>query len=155
MKYLKKFYHIAVIVFSIIVCWFAWPTISNFTSKEIQPIASAVSTISGILFGFVMASISLFASAKENKLVRNTTLTGHLPKLVERLHTTMGWLLVVCLIFLVVLFLPDTFVLDMGTPKQSYKYSSILVLIGIFFLINSFSLFRLSWYGFENFTRNM
>ena len=114
-----------------------------------------MSTVSGILFGFIMASISLFASAKDNKLVRNTTLTGHLPKLVDRLHLTMGLLLVVCVIFLAVLFLPDTFVFEMGDPKQSYKYSSALVVVGMCFLINSFSLFGLSWYGFKSFTRHM
>ena len=155
MRNLNYIYHLAVILSSTVICWLAWPTISSFTMKEIQPIASAVSTVSGVLVGFVMASISLFASASNNKLVKNTMLTGHLPKLVNLLHITMGLLLLVCLLFLIVLFLPDTLVFEVGSSKNSYRYSSSLLLIGIFFLIYSFALFGLSWKGFKDFAKHM
>lgn len=153
MGIIKKHYYWLVIATTLLICWFSWPIVSKFTSKEIQPIASAVSTLSGILFGFVMASISLFASAKDNKLVRNTTMTGYLPKLVNRLHVTMGLLLFVCFTFLLVLFVPDSLTFKIG--NTSYRYSVLIVSIGIFLMQNSFFQFYLSWKGFNEFSKHM
>ncbi|MBB1391679.1 hypothetical protein H5185_20030 [Shewanella sp. SG44-6] len=153
MDKLKQYYYIIVILITLIICWSAWPVVSKFTAKEIQPIASAVSTLSGILFGFVMASISLFASAKDNKLVRNTTLTGYLPKLVNRLHVTMGLLLFVCFTFLLVLFIPDS--LTFTVANTNYKYSVVIVIVGIFLGLNSFVQFYMSWRGFKDFSEHM
>jgi hypothetical protein len=153
MDKLKQYYYIIVILITLVICWGAWPVVSKFTAKEIQPIASAVSTLSGILFGFVMASISLFASAKDNKLIRNTTLTGYLPKLVNRLHVTMGLLLFVCFTFLLVLFIPDS--LTFTVANLSYKYSVVIVMFGIFLGLNSFVQFYMSWRGFKDFSEHM
>ncbi|NRB63491.1 MAG: hypothetical protein HRU40_10800 [Saprospiraceae bacterium] len=153
MDKLKQYYYIIVILITLVICWGAWPVVSKFTAKEIQPIASAVSTLSGILFGFVMASISLFASAKDNKLIRNTTLTGYLPKLVNRLHVTMGLLLFVCFTFLLVLFIPDS--LTFTVDNTSYKYSVVIVMLGIFLGLNSFVQFYMSWRGFKDFSEHM
>ncbi|MCP4989577.1 MAG: hypothetical protein GY928_27040 [Colwellia sp.] len=153
MDKLKQYYYIIVILITLVICWGAWPVVSKFTAKEIQPIASAVSTLSGILFGFVMASISLFASAKDNKLIRNTTLTGYLPKLVNRLHVTMGLLLFVCFTFLLVLFIPDSLTFTVG--NISYKYSVVIVMFGIFLGLNSFVQFYMSWRGFKDFSEHM
>lgn len=153
MELIKKHYYWLVIAITLLICWFSWPIVSKFTSKEIQPIASAVSTLSGILFGFVMASISLFASAKDNKLVRNTTMTGYLPKLVNRLHVTMGLLLFVCFTFLLVLFVPDSLTFKIG--NTSYRYSVLIVSFGMFLMQNSFFQFYLSWKGFKEFSKHM
>ncbi len=153
MDKLKQYYYIIVILITLVICWGAWPVVSKFTAKEIQPIASAVSTLSGMLFGFVMASISLFASAKDNKLIRNTTLTGYLPKLVNRLHVTMGLLLFVCFTFLLVLFIPDSLTFTVG--NISYKYSVVIVMFGIFLGLNSFVQFYMSWRGFKDFSEHM
>lgn len=155
MKLFKQYSTYLILFISLTVCYGVWPAIASLSAKEIQPIASAVSTISGVLFGFVMASITLFASAKDNTLVKNTTLTGHLPKLVNKLHLTMGALLLVCLIFLIVLFLPDSLIFEIGESDSSYRYSSAVSLIGIFFLINSFFLFFSSWFSFKEFTEHM
>ncbi|MGI2139662.1 hypothetical protein [Shewanella baltica] len=153
MRLLKKYHYWFYILLTAFFCWLSWPVVVNFTSKEIQPIASAVSTLSGILFGFVMASISLFASAKDNKLVRNTTMTGYLPKLVNRLHVTMGLLLFVCFTFLLVLFIPDS--LTFNWSGKDYRYSALIVIFGVFLMQNSFIQFYLSWKGFKEFSKHM
>lgn len=155
MKKIKDYLIILVPLSALIICYGVWPIVASLSAKEIQPIASAVSTISGVLFGFVMASITLFASAKDNTLVRNTMLTQHLPKLVNKLHWTMGALLLVCLIFLVVLFLPDSLTFQISESENRYRYSSAVSLVGIFFLINSFFLFFSSWISFKNFAAHM
>ena len=148
-------YHFMVALAALVISWLAWPIIFNYSTVQIQPIASAVSTLAGMLFGFVMASVSLLATAKDNTLVRNTALTGYLPKLVDQLHWTMAVLLLVCLLFLITLFLPDTLVFHIGDSAQEYKFSSLFVTVGVFFLINSFYLFFLSWHSFKTFTKNM
>jgi hypothetical protein len=132
-----------------------WPTASGFKATQIQPIASAILTLSGVLFGFTMASITLFASAKDNVLIRNTTLTGYLPKLVNQLHITMGLLLCVCVVFLSVLFLPDSLTFDFGSPVQKYRTSTVVLMIGLLCLFTSFYFFYRSWWSFKAFTKHM
>ena len=153
MLYLKRCYHPFFILITLFIVWCTWPIVSKFSSKEIQPIASAISTLSGMLFGFVMASISLLVSAKDNKLVKNTILTGYLPKLINRLHLTMGLLLIVCFVFLFVLFTPDSLTFTVG--NVSYKYSVVIVMFGIFLGLNSFVQFTLFWKDFKQFSKNM
>lgn len=153
MKNIKKYSLYLMLIVSLLICYGIWPAIFVMSSKEIQPIASAVSTIAGVLFGFVMASITLFASAKDNTLVKNTILTGYLPKLINRLHLTMGSLLLVCLIFLVILFIPDNW--ELVVYDTTIKYISIVLIFGLFFLIVSFFLFFESWYRFKDFVRHM
>lgn len=148
---------LTILVIAVGICIFVWPVISVLKAEQIQPIASAVSTLSGILFGFVMASISLIASAKDNTLIRNTTLTGYLPILVGELHSTMGWLLGVCLIFLVVLFLPDNLTYSFGGSEdiKVVRYSVALVELGVGLLVISFIKFFFSWRHFSKFSANM
>jgi hypothetical protein len=140
-----------------LITWFSWPVISTFTEKEIQPISSAISTFSGILLGFVLASISLFASAKDNRLIRNTQLTGYLPKLISKLHITMGLLITVCLIFLIALFMPDSAIDKLTLKILGYNLVCVraLVALGVFVLINSFTMFYVTWCEFKNFTKHM
>lgn len=82
-------------------------------------------------------------------------MTGYLPKLVNHLHITMGLLLSVCVIFLFVLFIPDSLTFKFESTGISYKYSAIIIILGIFLLINSFFLFYLSWRDFKNFVDYM
>lgn len=138
-------------------CYLSWPIISILKVSQIQPIASTVATFAGILFGFVMASMTLLASAKDNTLVRNTQRTGYLPKLVDRLHRTMGWLLSTCIIFIMTMFLPDTlsFTVGEGDTSETFLYSSALVQIGVFVLILAFKEFYHTWQQFKKFTSLM
>ncbi|PSW21431.1 hypothetical protein C9I98_05725 [Photobacterium sanctipauli] len=138
-------------------CYLSWPIISGLKSSQIQPIASTVATFAGILFGFVMASMTLLASAKDNTLVRNTQRTGYLPKLVARLHKTMGWLLAVCITFIITMFLPDSlsFTVGEGETTLKYTYSSVLVQLGVFILILAFKEFFHTWQQFKRFTSLM
>lgn len=137
------------LVISLIISILMWPVIDGLKENQIQPIASAISTVAGILVGFVMASISLFASAKDNTLVKNTTKTGYLPKLVNRLHYTMGLLLSVCFVFLIVLFIPS------GVAISDFKIISLVINIGIFLALNSFFNFFVSWKRFKDFSEHM
>lgn len=142
---------------SIALCLACWCAVSELKAAQLQPIASAISTFAGILFGFVMASITLLASAKDNTLIKNTQKTGYLKKLVDRLHKTMGWLLFVCVIFLVVMFLPDNLLFKHPSffGKTETLYSSIVMQLGVFILLISFKNFYLTWRQFKAFTNLM
>lgn len=142
---------------SLVVSILCWKLTSDLKAAQLQPIASAISTFAGILFGFVMASITLLASAKNNTLVINTQKTGYLGKLVDRLHKTMGLLLIVCVVFIILLFLPDTLTFSMPfiENKKNYLYSGIILQLGIFVLLLAFKNFFITWLRFKEFTKLM
>lgn len=142
---------------SMVICAASWKLVENLTYSQIQPIASAISTFAGIMFGFVMASITLISSSKSNTLVRNTTLTGYLPLMLNRMHSTMGWLLLVCAIYVFILFLPDSlkFALPFSENKKQIAFSQIFLIIGIYCLLISFKNFIFTWREFKQFSKNM
>jgi hypothetical protein len=139
-----------------IAVYLASLTAENLNSTNIQPIASTVATVSGILFGFVMASVTLLVSAKENLLVQNTIQTGYLPKLVKKLHNLMFWLLTGCLVFIICLFLPENAVIS-GNHLwlAGLRYLTLMLYIGIFVFSVSIIKFVFVWREFSNFASHM
>ena len=142
-------------VLSLIVTAVAWQVVPSLALNQIQPIASTAATVAGILFGFVLASVTLLATARDNTLVRNTQLTGYLPGLVRRLHETMGWLLSVCIIFLAVLFIPEKSIITTEGFLANVKLISVIVEAGVFVLTFSICKFIGVWREFSGFSTNM
>lgn len=139
-----------------IVVYLASLTAENLNSANIQPIASTVATVSGILFGFVMASVTLLVSAKENLLVQNTIQTGYLPKLVKKLHNLMFWLLAGCLVFIICLFLPENVVVPGNLLwLADLRFLTLMLYIGIFVFSVSIIKFVFVWREFSNFASHM
>lgn len=137
------------------VTYFASNLVDKLKIGNVQPIASTVATVSGILFGFVMASVTLLASAKENTLVKNTQKTQYLPDLVARLHRMMGWLLFVCIIFLSCLFIQDDTAFNITRFNISFRYISLLIDLGVFVFSLSIFKFIFIWKEFSKFVSNM
>jgi DNA integrity scanning protein DisA with diadenylate cyclase activity len=154
---LKKLANKAYIVASFIFCIVAWPLSAQLSFTQIQPIASAISTFAGILFGFVLGSITLIASAKDNTLIRNIGKTGYLKKFTEEMHSTMGWLLSVCIIFIILLFFPDvlTFKFPFVSEAQDHTYAQLLLQLGIFVLLITFKKFYITWLRLKDITKLM
>lgn len=144
--------HVISLIISIVVTYLAMKVVPALSSTEIQPIASTVATIAGILFGFVMASLTVLASAKDNSLVQNTTKTKYLPKLVTALNHTMWTLLVVCLLFLSSLFIPDSITVISGNET---KLISVVVGVGVFVFTWAICKFISVWNEFSAFARAM
>ncbi|MBF7997758.1 hypothetical protein [Rahnella laticis] len=157
MSTLKNTINILYLVLSIALCIASWPLVTKMSAAQMQPIASAISTFSGILFGFVMASVTLIASAKDNTLIKNLAKTGYLKKLAERMHSTMGWLLGVCFAFIVILFFPDSlkFKIPFSSSSTEYLYSQIVLELGIFLLLITFKKFYHTWKEFKEITKLM
>jgi len=151
MNILTKLNNIIEITLPIFVAMLSWKFIQNLELSQVQYIASTVSTVSGILFGFVMASITILASAKENKLIINTTKTKYLPNLVSRLNQTMGLLLLVCIVFLSSLFVK----IDDMIFYNEVKLVSIIIVLGVFIFSLAVYKFVNVWYEFSKFASHM
>ena len=157
MEKIKKWADLAYVIASAVFCIIAWPISGKLTFSQIQPIASAVSTFAGVLFGFVLGSITLIASAKDNTLIKNISKTGYLKKLTEGMHTTMGLLLAVCIIFIILLFFPDSFTYTFPFVKgaEKHTYAQLLLQVGIFFLLLTFKNFYITWVRLKQITKLM
>jgi len=157
-KLFKKFIRADLIVPVGLACaitYYASFAVSKLNVTHIQPIASTVATVAGILFGFVMASVTLLASASDNALVKNTKKTKYLPELVSRLHRMMAWLLIVCIIFLTCLFIPDNALVPGNIFPANTKFVAVILDTGVFVFSVSVFKFIFVWKEFSNFASNM
>ncbi|TQN81305.1 UNVERIFIED_ORG: hypothetical protein FHU01_1889 [Citrobacter freundii] len=108
---------------------------------DVLTTAGVLSTISGILFGFVLAAISIFSSADSDKegainaLKRNNIL----PTIVNRLLSTGLTLIVACVFPLIAMFLPDD-VIAVGQPIDF-----LFILLGLSSLMISLYTFGRCW----------
>lgn len=108
---------------------------------DVLTTAGVLSTISGILFGFVLAAISIFSSADNEKegaisaLKRNNIL----PTIVNRLLSTGVTLIVACMFPLIAMFLPDDVVI-FGEPIDY-----LFILLGLSSLLISLFTFGRCW----------
>lgn len=128
---------------SLALAAFAWPVVSALDAKAIQPIASGVATIAGILLGCVIAAMTILVSSSHSSLIRNMKLTGGLSDLISNLNHTMLALVITCVIFLAVLFVPDQ------VTVCEVEVNSIVVAIGVVSMGMSFMLFLFSWGKFK------
>lgn len=153
----KAFGSVAYTIAAFCICIVSWPLTIKLGAAQLQPIASAISTFAGILFGFVMASVTLIASAKDNTLIKNLSKTGYLKTLTEKMHTTMGYLLAVCFVFIIILFFPDTlkFKLPFVNDATEHTYSQLILQIGLFLLLITFKNFYQTWKEFKEITKLM
>ncbi|MEL5627795.1 hypothetical protein SSARUM2_002133 [Serratia sp. K-E0102] len=113
---------------------------------DVLTIAGVLSTISGILFGFVLAAISIFSSADSDKegainaLKRNRIL----PAIIKRLLSTGFTLIVACMFPLIAMFLPE----DTMIFNQPIDY--LFILLGLSSLLISLCTFGRCWYTLRN-----
>ncbi|CAI1521027.1 hypothetical protein [Serratia fonticola] len=113
---------------------------------DILMIASVISTVSGILFGFVLAAISIFSSAdggKEgaiNALKRNNIL----PAIIRRLLSTGVTLIIACLFPMIAMFLAP----EVKFFEKPIDY--LFILLGFSSFILSMVTFVRCWYTLKN-----
>lgn len=113
---------------------------------DILTIAGVLSTVSGILFGFVLAAISIFSSAGESKdgVINALKRNNILPAIIKRLLSTGYTLIVACLLPMLAMFLaPETKVFG-----KSIDY--VFILLGFSALMLSLVTFTSCWYKLRN-----
>lgn len=97
------------VVLLVLITYAATKLFKPMKHADVLTTAGVLSTISGILFGFVLAAISIFSSADSDKdgainaLKRNNIL----PTLINRLLSTGLTLILACLFPLIAMFLPE------------------------------------------------
>lgn len=108
-------------------------------------ISSSMATISGVLLGFVTASITMLYSAQAHKLIVNAKKTGHFQDLLRRLQELMVLLFLSCILFLLALLIPDTIC----------QIRDVLVCLGVGVFVSAFTLFWSVWRLFTKFVSFM
>ncbi|MGX8826198.1 hypothetical protein ACWWJI_18085 [Proteus mirabilis] len=103
----------------------------------IVSVAGVVSTISGILFGFVLAAISILSSSSNsNGIIDALKKNNAFQLLVRGLLSTGITLITACLFTLISMFLPS---------NNIFFSDVIFLLIGLFYILISIVTFMLCW----------
>lgn len=126
---------------SAVISWVLVKKITPMSHADILTIAGVISTISGILFGFVLAAISIFSSSSDNKdgIIHALKQNKILPKLINDLLSTGVLLIAACLFPLAAMFITDK------TTFYSVRLDFSLIIVGFSFLLTSIASFTMSW----------
>ncbi|WP_136512923.1 hypothetical protein [Geomonas edaphica] len=150
----KHTYTLLAVVGSALAAYASLGPLAQLSVSTMQPLASTVATVAGILVGFLMASVTIIMSANNNALVQNTKLTNYLPGLLHRLHVAMAWLISVCVIFLVCMVIPETsFIQTDLSVLNGKKYLLIVLDVGVFIFCMSLYNFIMVWKEFTRFAK--
>ena len=129
------------VVLLVLITYAATKLFKPMKHADVLTTAGVLSTISGILFGFVLAAISIFSSADSDKdgainaLKRNNIL----PTLINRLLSTGLTLILACLFPLIAKFLPE----DVKVFAQPIDF--LFLLLGLSSLLLSLCTFGRCW----------
>lgn len=112
-------------------------TVNNYiptSHGDVIAIAGPLSTVAGILFGFIIASVSFFSTSANNSLIENMKNTGMYKQLIGQLSNTGLSLITSCIFMVVAIFTPfDVLV---------FGYSLDYILLSFGFLLLCYSLFE-------------
>lgn len=108
---------------------------------DVMTTAGVLSTVSGILFGFVLAAISIFSSASgnDNGIIDALKKNNILPVIISKLLSTGVTLILSCIFSLIAMFLPS--------EKQylNTDLDFLFIIIGLSLLVISIYTFSSCW----------
>ncbi|HGC6369244.1 TPA: hypothetical protein ACIZH5_005180, partial [Klebsiella pneumoniae] len=115
--------------------------ISPMAHTDILSTAGVLSTVAGILFGFVLAAISIFSSASSSPdgIIFALKQTKILPKIILNLLTTGATLILACVFPLIAMFVSDKIII------HTLRVDFLLTLFGFSILILSIISFISTW----------
>ncbi|WP_454777089.1 hypothetical protein [Klebsiella oxytoca] len=115
--------------------------ISPMAHTDILSTAGVLSTVAGILFGFVLAAISIFSSASSSPdgIISALKQTKILPKIIMNLLTTGATLILACIFPLIAMFISDKVIVN------TLRVDFLLTLFGFSILILSVFSFISTW----------
>ncbi|HDL7801200.1 TPA: hypothetical protein PXP53_004238 [Yersinia enterocolitica] len=134
------------VILLLLVAFIAAKLFKPMKHPDVLTTAGVLSTISGILFGFVLAAISIFSSANSDKdgtinaLKRNRII----PAIIKRLFSTGITLIVACMFPLIAMFLPE----DVTIYEMPIDF--LFILLGLSSLLISLFTFGKCWYTLRN-----
>ena len=130
------------ILLLLVITYFSSKIFKPMQHSDVLAIAGVLSTVAGILFGFVLAAISIFSSAdgKKDGAIKALKQNNILPTIIARLLATGFTLIIACILPMIAMFLaPEVTVL--GKPIDY-----VFVLLGFSSLIISMMTFSRCWY---------
>lgn len=129
------------IVISGIVAWLLSKYVTPMPHSDILTTAGVLSTVAGILFGFVLASISIFssASASTDGLIYALKKNKILPQLIKSLLSTGASLVLACVFPLIAMFVNEKVIIS------DIRVDYVLTLFGFSILIVSIASFVSTW----------
>lgn len=108
--------------------------------NQIIAIASPLATIAGILFGFVMASLTFISSNKDNSLLLAMKKTKMYDSLMDGLLTTGLALIASCIFMVFAIFFPE-----IQIAYLAINWDHLALILGFFTLIYGLFEFLDSW----------
>lgn len=118
---------------------------------EVLAIASPLATVAGILFGFIIASVSLFSSASENELITSMKSTNMYAPLMSELSSTGLALISSCIFMVISIFTPAKLIYS--TYALTWDY--LLLIVGFFCLVYALIEFWSCWRKIHLVIKNM
>lgn len=129
------------IVISGMLGWLLSKYVTPMPHTDILTTAGVLSTVAGILFGFVLASISIFssASASTDGIIYALKKNNILPQLIKSLLATGASLVLACVFPLIAMFVNDKVTIS------DIRIDYALTLFGFSILIISIASFISTW----------
>lgn len=129
------------IIISVLFAWILIKYVTPMQHTDILSTAGVLSTVAGILFGFVLAAISIFSSASSSPdgIIQALKNTKILPKLIESLLSTGATLIIACIFPLIAMFITDQAIIF------SIRIDFALTLFGLSTLLVSIASFISAW----------
>ena len=129
------------IIMSMGLTWLLSRYVSPMSHTDILSTAGVLSTVAGILFGFVLAAISIFSSASSSPegIIFALKKTKILPKLIKNLLSTGATLIVACIFPLIAMFVKESVLIG------GIRIDFILTIFGFSILITSIFSFLATW----------
>lgn len=125
-------------------CLITYYIVHNYVPKdhgEILAIASPLSTVAGILFGFIISYVTAFASNSQNELIQNMRKTNmYSPLMTQLSHTGFG-LITSCIFMVMSIFSPYKKII----PNYDITWDFSLLILGFTILIYSLFSFWGCW----------
>lgn len=133
--------YIANIIGSVLLAYFLLKYVPIMQHNDILTSAGVISTVSGILFGFVLATISIFsaASANSNGILKALKNNNILQGIVTNLLAAGATLITACIISLVAMFASEQLVFN------DKKIEFILIIQSLSLLIVAIIMFGFTW----------
>ncbi|MDU2730500.1 MULTISPECIES: hypothetical protein [Pantoea] len=129
------------IIISALLTWALSKYIFPMAHTDILSTAGVLSTVAGILFGFVLAAISIFSSASSGPdgIIQALKATKVLPKIIRNLLATGITLILACISPLISMFITDKLLIN------SIRIDFVLTLFGLSTLLVSIGSFVSTW----------
>ncbi|MGV7093822.1 hypothetical protein [Siccibacter turicensis] len=122
------------IIISVALTWLLKKVISPMPHNDILSTAGVLATVAGILFGFVLAAISIFSSASTAKdgIIHALKANKILPKIIGNLLSTGATLIIACIFPLIAMFVNDkitVFTMRLDFTLTLFGFSVLLISI--------------------------